>query len=120
MLLDGRNQKWCGESSQIGGKRFEQDKDRLNRFGLLAAALGMCFGHTASDLFNSFSSDIIMPALSLVLEIEDWQSDTIQLGSTEFKWGEVLKDSIRFLFIAISVFLILHWMTLENEKSNDP
>ena len=106
--------------AKLVGRDLSKIKIGLNRFGLLAAALGMCFGHTASDLFNSFSSDIIMPALSLVLGIEDWQSDTVQLGSTEFKWGEVLKDSIRFLFIAISVFLILHWMTLENEKSNDP
>lgn len=92
-------------------------KLHLNQFGLVAAALGLAFGHTASELISSVVSNFVMPIVSLTFGVDNWQNDIIQLGSLKIGWGEILKDLIRFVIISVSVIYILHWLKLEeNEK----
>ncbi|MDA7484999.1 MscL family protein [Planktomarina temperata] len=92
-------------------------KVHLNKFGLVAAALGLAFGHTASELISSVVSNFLMPIVSLTFGIDEWQNSIIRLGPLELKWGEVLKDLIRFVVVSISIIYILHWLNLEeNEK----
>lgn len=88
-------------------------KVQLNKFGLVAAGLGMSFGHTASELISTFVSNLIMPILSLTIGIEDWQNHVLHVSSLELKWGDVIKDLIRFLIITVLVLCALHWLTRE-------
>ena len=39
-------------------------KQHLNQYGLVAAALGFAFGHTASDFIHSLVEGAVMPAIS--------------------------------------------------------
>ncbi|MDA9789676.1 MscL family protein [Amylibacter sp.] len=95
-------------------------KVHLNKFGLVAAALGLAFGHTASELISTLVSNLIMPILSLAFGVDDWQTHILQIGSLELKWGEVFKDMIRFLIISVSVIYILHWLNLEENEKEVP
>lgn len=90
-------------------------KAHLKRFGLVAAALGMAFGHTASDFISSVVSALVMPVISLIIGIDDWQNHTLVLGSAEIKWGEVLKDTIRLIFVSFLVVFLLHWMNVDHK-----
>jgi len=91
-------------------------KVHLNKFGLVAAALGLAFGHTASELISSLVSNLVMPIVALTFGADEWQNDIIRLGPLELKWGEVLKDLIRFFIVSISIIYILHWLNLEENK----
>ena len=53
-----------------------QLKKVLSRFGLVAAALGFVFGHSASEFILSIVEDAIMPIIQISLNIEDWKTHT--------------------------------------------
>ena len=78
-------------------------KVHLNKFGLVTAALGMAFGHTASEFLSTIVSSVVMPVITFATGIDDWQNHVLLFGSMEIKWGELLKDTIRLIFISFSV-----------------
>ncbi|MBN42888.1 MAG: hypothetical protein CL573_05300 [Alphaproteobacteria bacterium] len=90
-------------------------KKKFNQFGLLAAALGFFFGHTASDFFNSIVTDAIMPGFNLMLDVEDWQQSKINIGTYSMIWGNIVKNGIRFVIVAVSIIYILRWLEMEEK-----
>lgn len=91
-------------------------KDHINRFGLVAAAMGLAFGHTASEFISTIVSTVALPMISLLIGVDDWKTHVLLFGPLEIKWGEVLRDSIRLIIVAISVFYVLHWLNVDQEK----
>lgn len=85
-------------------------KNHLKQFGLIAAALGVVFGHTASDFIKSVVVDAIMPIIRLVLNIDDWQNHSIAFGAYSIIWGDIVKNGIRFLIVAVGIIFILRWL----------
>lgn len=85
-------------------------KKHLNQFGLVAAALGFIFGHTASEFIASIVGDAFMPAIGLMLGIESWENHTFSWGTYSMQWGMILKDGIRLLIVATLVIWILQWL----------
>ena len=85
-------------------------KQHLNQYALVAAALGFAFGHTASDFIHSLVEGAIMPAISLIFQVDDWQNHTFLIGSYSLLWGEIVKNGIRFFIVATSVIYILKWL----------
>ena len=63
----------------------------------------MAFGHTASEFIFTLVSGVVMPIISVAIRINDWQNDVLLVGSIEIKWGELLKDTIRLIFISFSI-----------------
>ena len=90
-----------------------QLKKVLSQFGLVAAALGFVFGHSASEFILSLVEDAIMPLIQIGLNIEDWKSHSVRVASTDFEWGHVVKNLIRLVIVWISVVLILQWLHRE-------
>jgi len=93
-------------------------KQNINQFGLVAAALALAFGHSASDFINSLVGDAIMPLLGYVLEIDDWQNHNLEFGPYSLKWGEIAKDAIRLFVMSAFVFGFLQWLRSEEESEN--
>ena len=91
-------------------------RTHLNKFGLVAAALGVAFGHTASEFISTLVSGVAMPIISVAIGINDWQSHVLLVGSIEIKWGELLQDTVRLILVSSSVVYILHWLTLEDQE----
>ena len=85
-------------------------KNHLKQFGLIAAALGFVFGHTASDFINSVVVGAIMPMIRIVLNIDDWQNHSIAFGAYSIIWGDIVKNGIRFLIVAVGIIFILRWL----------
>jgi large-conductance mechanosensitive channel len=90
-------------------------KPKIAQFGLVAAALGMTFGHTASGLIDSVVNDAVMPIFALVLNIDDWENHAVSLGSYVVKWGEITKNMIRLLVVSVIVVYVLRWLKEESE-----
>lgn len=91
-------------------------RTHLNKFGLVAAALGMAFGHTASEFISSLVSSLAMPIIAVAIGINDWQNHVLSLGPIEIKWGELLKDAVRLIIISFSVIYILQWLAWEDQE----
>lgn len=88
-------------------------KKVLSQFGLVAAALGFVFGHSASEFILSVVEDAIMPLIQIGLNIEDWKTHSVNVASTDFEWGHILKNLIRLAIVWISVVIILQWLERE-------
>jgi large-conductance mechanosensitive channel len=91
-----------------------QLKKVLSQFGLVAAALGFVFGHSASEFILSLVEDAIMPVIQISLNIEDWKTHSVKVASNDFEWGHIVKNLIRLVIVWISVVLILQWLEREN------
>ena len=91
-------------------------RTHLNKFGLVAAALGMAFGQTASEFISTLVSGVAMPIISLAIGVDDWANHVLLVGTIEIKWGELLQNAIRLIFISFSVIYILHWLTSEDQE----
>jgi len=87
-----------------------QLKKVLSQFGLVAAALGFVFGHSASEFILSLVEDAIMPVIQISLNIEDWKTHSVKVASNDFEWGHIVKNLIRLVIVWISVVLILQWL----------
>ena len=85
-------------------------KKVLSQFGLLAAALGFVFGHSASEFILSVVEDAIMPIIQIILNIEDWKTHSVKVASKDFQWGHIVKNFIRLVIVWVSVILILRWL----------
>lgn len=90
-----------------------QLKKVLSQFGLVAAALGFVFGHSASEFILSLVEDAIMPFIQISLGIEDWKTHSVKVASNDFEWGHIVKNLIRLVIVWISVVLILQWLERE-------
>lgn len=90
-----------------------QLKKVLSQFGLVAAALGFVFGHSASEFILSLVEDAIMPVIQISLNIEDWKTHSVKVASNDFEWGHIVKNLIRLVIVWISVVLILQWLERE-------
>ena len=101
---------WFG--SNYGMSRM---KTTLNKFGLVAAALGFAFGHTASEFISTVIGDALMPLIEIIFNIGDWQNHTISIGNYSIEWGFILKDFIRLGIITTFAILVLQWL----EKPDD-
>lgn len=91
-------------------------KPKIAQFGLVAAALGMAFGHTASGLIDSLVNDAVMPIFAILLDIDDWKNHAINVGSSAIKWGEITKNTIRLGVVSVLVVYILRWLKEEAES----
>ncbi|MDB3963288.1 MscL family protein [Paracoccaceae bacterium] len=91
-----------------------QLKKVLSQFGLVAAALGFVFGHSASEFILSLVEDAIMPVIQISLNIEDWKTHSVKVASNDFEWGHIVKNLIRLVIVWTSVILILQWLEREN------
>mgnify|MGYP002638986430 CR=1 FL=1 len=89
-------------------------KRHINQFGLVTAALGFAFGHTASEFINTLVSSLAMPIISVAIGIGDWETHVIQIGSLELKWGEMVSNTLRLIIVAVPVVYIMRWLVLED------
>ena len=91
-------------------------RKQLGQFGLMATAVGVLFGHSASIFFSSLIDGSIMPLFDLLLEEGSWNGDTIEIGSYSLKWGDMLADFIQFVVVGFISIKAIQWLHEEDEN----
>jgi large conductance mechanosensitive channel len=82
----------------------------LKTFGIIGLAIAFVIGQAASALVNAFVKDIIDPFIGLFLPAGSLATLTVKIpnlaGTTsEFRYGDLISNIIKFLVIALVVFV---------------
>jgi len=77
----------------------------LRAFGVIGLAIAFIIGAAASKLVTALVADIINPLIGLVLPAGDLKAMELTVGSSSFKYGDLMSNVIEFAIIALVVFV---------------
>lgn len=113
---------------------FEEWKKFLARGNLLDLATGVVLGAAFSKIVSSFTSDILMPPLGLLLGKVDFSNLYINLSSVEYAsisaakeagapviaYGSFLNTCLDFVIVATAVFILIKQVNRLMPKAPEP
>ena len=82
-------------------------KEFINRGSVMDLAVGVVVGGAFTAIVNSLVSDIITPAIGLILGGIDFTSLSITVGSASLNYGNFIQNIINFLLTAFAVFIFI-------------
>jgi large conductance mechanosensitive channel len=99
-------------------------KQFVVRGNVLDLAVGFIMGAAFGKIVSSFTNDVLMPPIGLVLGRVDFSSLYVNLGSKRFAtlaearaagapviaYGVFINTMIAFLIVAIAVFILVKWV----------
>ncbi|KTC85788.1 MULTISPECIES: large-conductance mechanosensitive channel protein MscL [Legionella] len=92
---------------------FKQFAMRGNVMDLaVAVVIGVAFGKIVSSLVDG----IIMPLIGLLLGGINIADKSFKIGAAVVKWGSFLQTIIDFTLIAFSIFLIIKFINMLQQK----
>ena len=101
-------------------KLFKEFKEFISRGNVIDLAIGVVIGGAFTGIVNAIANDILTPLISLLTGGLDFSSLTIPLGTYEnapvINYGSFISAIIKFLLIAIAVFMIIKVLNKLNLK----
>lgn len=85
-------------------KEFKEFAIKGNAFDL---AVGVIIGAAFGKIVSSLVSDVIMPAVGLLLGKVDFSTLAFTLGSSTIKYGSFIQAIVDFIIIAFVIFLMV-------------
>ena len=103
---------------------FEEFKKFVMRGNVVDMATGVIIGAAFGKIVSSFTSDIIMPPLGLMLGKIDFSNLYINLSSVQYEsyaaakeagapiiaYGAFLNTCLDFLIMATAIFILIKWV----------
>lgn len=87
-------------------KELKLFKDFLVRFNVVGLAIGTIIGFTSTDTMRVISSELIMPIIQLIFNIDNFKIYSIYIHSTKLNIGLPITEIIRLLLTLFLVFCI--------------
>ena len=86
---------------------IQEFKDFVNRGNVVDLAVAVVLGAAFGAVVTSFTDDILMQIIAVIVGEPDFSSLTIDLNDSVIRYGAFLTAVINFLLIAFGVFLIV-------------
>lgn len=113
---------------------LEEFKTFLNRGNIIDLAVGVIIGGAFSKIVSSFTADILMPPLGLLLGKVDFSNLYINLSSVDYDsiaaareagapviaYGVFLNTCLDFLIMATAVFILIKQVNRLMPKAPEP
>jgi len=77
---------------------------------VIGVGLGLVLGSTIKELINTIIKALIMPLLSLVLNVSSWETAAFTVKSVEFRYGEVVIASLNLFFVFLFTYLFVKFL----------
>jgi len=74
---------------------------------VLDLAIGVIIGAAFGKIVTSLVSDVLMPALGLILGKLDFSTLSITIGESSIKYGLFLQSVLDFVIVAFCIFMIV-------------
>lgn len=86
----------------------------IRKQGVVGLAIGFMLGGAVSKVVSAFVQDIVNPIVSgLFKDLENLQSASFSIGSSEILWGDFVVVAIDFIIIAGVIYFIFKGLGLE-------
>jgi large conductance mechanosensitive channel len=81
-------------------------RDFIMKGNVVDLAVALVIGLAFAAVVNSFVADILTPLLGL-LNVPDFSTASVTVGSAEVRWGLFLNAIISFIVIALAIYLFV-------------
>lgn len=113
---------------------FKEWKAFISRGNIIDLAVGLLLGASFSKIVSSFTSDILMPPLGLLLGKVDFSNLYINLSGVEYSsinaakeagapviaYGVFLNNCLDFLIVATAIFILIKQVNRLMPKAPEP
>jgi large conductance mechanosensitive channel len=89
---------------------FAEFKKFIMRGNVVDLAVAVVLGGAFGAVVTSFTNDILMPLIGILLGGVDFASLSVTVGSAVVAYGKFIQAIINFLIIAFALFLIVKAM----------
>ena len=98
---------------------LEEFRDFAIKGNVVDLAVGVVIGTAFGKIVTSVVSDIVMPAVGVLMGGFDFKSLAIQFGSAKIQYGNFLQNVVDFLIIAWAIFLAVKLVNRLRRKQED-
>lgn len=95
---------------------WKEFKEFAMKGNIIDLAVGVIIGGAFQKIVSSLVNDIVMPVISIFAGKIDFSTLAINVGNTSIKFGAFLTAIIDFLLMALSIFLIIRYISRLNQK----
>lgn len=82
--------------------------------GVVGLAVGFILGGAVSKVVSALVTDIINPLIGAALgSTEGLKEASLQVGSAEILWGDMISVTIDFIIVALVVYFGVKWLKLD-------
>lgn len=89
------------------GKLVEEFKEFINKGNLVDMAVAFVLGTAFATLVKSFTEDILMQVLAVVIGKPDFGGLSFTLNDAVIRYGSFLNALVTFLSMALAMFLVV-------------
>ena len=99
-----------------------ETKDFIKSNDLYAVVIGTIFSQFLTELFHSFTNDLIMPMLNLdinknnVNDVHELKDIKFKFFNVEFKIGSFLVAIVRFIIVVCILLMINRYRRINSEN----
>jgi large conductance mechanosensitive channel len=102
---------------------FQEFKKFIMRGNVVDLAIAVILGGAFGAIVTSFTNDILMPLIGILLGGIDFASLSVTVGSAVVAYGKFIQAVINFLIVAFVLFLVvkgMNRMTEDRKKAAAP
>jgi large conductance mechanosensitive channel len=86
---------------------IKEFKEFAMKGNVIDLAVGVVIGAAFSAIVNAVVDNIIMPIVGMITGGIDFNSLAIKVGSAELKYGMAISAAVKFLAIALFLFMVI-------------
>jgi large conductance mechanosensitive channel len=86
---------------------LKEFRDFLLRGNIVELAVAFVMGLAFAAVVNSLVSDLIMPAIAMIIGKPDFSDLTFTINDAKFRYGAFITNVIQFIGIAAAVFFFV-------------
>ncbi len=95
---------------------FSEFRAFAMRGNVLDLAVGVIIGGAFGKIVSSLVSDVLMPAVGILLGKVDFSTLSITIGSATIKYGLFIQSVVDFVIVALCIFLLVKQMSRFQKK----
>jgi large conductance mechanosensitive channel len=89
---------------------LQEFRDFAMKGNVLDLAVGVIIGGAFGKIVSSLVSDILMPAIGLILGSIDFSTLALTIGESKIAYGMFLQSVVDFVIVAFCIFMMIKQM----------
>lgn len=96
-----------GPERSKGANLIKEFREFALKGNLLDIAVGFVLGAAFATVMTSLVNDVIMPVVAAVVGQPDFRNLTLEIGTSEIRYGAFINTVVAFLLVALALFFFV-------------